>query len=1733
MKVGDLISLPPIRTVVQLADLQNPAERSRLADHFVLTGEALFGLRIILQQVLRGEGCGFFLKGHYGSGKSHFLAYLSLVLSEGPVLEAFLRDFEAQDVSSALALSGLSSRKPAVLTISLVDYRSSTPLEDVVAETLLHRFPGAAEAIGAGARKDGRHGRGKAAASSRKAFFERAFQLLEERGYGGLVILIDEVSEFLRSKPSVPEFNEDVRFLQFLGEFSSGRPLWLVAALQEYLEETGEINQESFNKIKDRYPLRIVLTAAHVKELVSRLLVRKKPESRKVIGDLYRRFKGSFPGWPVAEEEFAALYPVHPASIELLEDLKPLFSKTRGFVDFVHYQIAGNPERGIAGMLDRPCETLLCPDRIFDHFLDRMTSTLELVPYVETVYMHYRREMPRILETEEDRRFALRLVKLLILQDISPARRSFTARQLAEMLVERITDLDPEVNYQFTADVAAELLRRGGFLTASSAPGEEDDPLGRVYHIRLEADAHSILERKLEYRSQALAALGRQAATRLFACALPRLSFFAELRPATAELFLADWQNTRRHGILRVCGTDGSLPESPESSLQESEFELIVLLPGQEPGLTGEGAAEGTGVLLPGPVEEVERCRDALALFLLEEEYREDHSSQGTRVRELLEQRLEEQLPWIASVYQAAFQEARLCSPSGEVVYVFGGVPLTRSFELFQEAAARLLEARFPKHYLIAPQQNYYPQAALDELVPYFQSMSAESFERLRWGRTILEGFLLPTGLLKRQRRDYVFASGAEESGPLEWLLGRIKDGGKKVTAREALRVLARSPFGMSELQAKAFLPAALFGGFLVGLRQDRRVALTQLEAGRLMEIDELRPGETVGREAAGILSRLDWVPKKLRKPGLSYAECQQCWEAVRAAHREAERKLQETEQLLKRYREYGAFRLLRREKMGRTLEELKGLLDGVRTSYAPVEGLETFAAGLAAFGGPRQFNEALRSLDHLYGFFTESFAAFLFMAGYLEQAAGLLPEEPRYAAPAEAYGRLRSGLEGWDPCGEPQRFHALQEEFEAWQRMYAGLYQEEHQAFHASPGFTELEDFLRNPDLRLLERLEQLEAFVPTRTSASLRGEIQKLAAGRCGRPVWEELQRRPLCGCGFRPGDRPQLPSPRVFAEVTEGQLRQFLAQLQHPRFQELLDRFEYHLARQKADRKLEGRMSAGDVLALTRRLKGISTPDGLRLLGPDLSRELVAHLNRFEPGRKPFQVKALSSFQQRAGSEPRTRAGWVREFDRWLGEGLSDPDQPIRLVQQTPAEGDTVREAVHSLVMARAPQLREALERLTPEEFLFRLLASELVERHQVPHAEARRLLPLFPEAREVSLYARIAAALGREEPDWYREAREAFESRLDESAFAALGLLGDSPLQLARILEREMSFASLVRHAAVRILKNLAHADLRTVEAVRTTLEGEDTPSGDGKDRISQYRALVQAFLWVRQAEHHFQQDLEGLFSGRRRSLAAAERFFTQQAALLPYMLDRLRVYLEQLDCRDLLDLSSREKKLCRRLGEFEERYAGGLSSLSDSLPRVEGVAAERGAELASRLQPSSTRLLFVDCLSWPLWKLLSQRLLRRMPARLRLVGEEIAYAREPSTTLEQMQRWLEAGGPLVEGKLQKGFDFPERSGAGVHRIDWVDEKIHTSRESLYFLSEEVVEQLMAQLLLILGGLPGRTLLVLFSDHGFVENPAFLPQDKYRFPRYRHGGGSPFELAVPVAFLFSGSTPAGLG
>jgi hypothetical protein len=87
--------------------------------------------------------------------------------------------------------------------------------------------------------------------------------------------------------------------------------------------------------------------------------------------------------------------------------------------------------------------------------------------------------------------------------------------------------------------------------------------------------------------------------------------------------------------------------------------------------------------------------------------------------------------------------------------------------------------------------------------------------------------------------------------------------------------------------------------------------------------------------------------------------------------------------------------------------------------------------------------------------------------------------------------------------------------------------------------------------------------------------------------------------------------------------------------------------------------------------------------------------------------------------------------------------------------------------------------------------------------------------------------------------------------------------------------------------------------------------------------------------------------------------------------------------------------------------------------------------------------------------------------------------------------------------------------------GIWKIAGIDERVHTERGTLEYLFRNILQFLQLDLAPRLRDLRHGTQIILFSDHGFVENPHFEKSDKYQTSRYVHGEASPFEIIVPWA------------
>ncbi|MDJ0837575.1 MAG: DUF6079 family protein [Acidobacteriota bacterium] len=675
MKIRDHVHVRVQPTVVRLDHLQEN-ESGWITDNYYITEAVQNHLKTLETLFQRREGRGIFLIGHYGSGKSHFLAFLSRQAAAG-------------------AIGGL---KPMVCPVSLLNFSADQSLESIVVRSLPLE----------GDSPDRRD----------------AWRALAERNPQGVLLVLDELSEFLRAKPDQRSFNEDIRFLQFMGEWSQEQPLWIMAALQEQIEHTGEMEFDLFRKIKDRYPIRLILTPTHVKDLIAKRILVKEEGYGQAVTKLVGQLEAAFPESPVDFADLMEIYPIHPATLTLLEEVRDRFSQARGIVGFTMAQLGGDQARGIEPFLDMNWGNLLGPDTIVDHFADLFEVQPEFLPLAQKVLPYYRKHMERIFPKPAQRVLAQRLLKLLILAHLSPAREGLDVKEAAWWLLYKVSTIDPQKNFTVIARILDALAEHGAFINRTA---------GR-YRIDLKEDSRETLDVLL---NRTLAEMDGQDVVLLE-------SLTPTMQGASFDPFQLDRGRWRKHN-LRWHFHDRELNVffGDEAPTKPDGVALQIGLPwGPQP------QAIGCFKLLPKTIELTGELRELAALLRLE---------QSPHPKAVLKA-VRERIPSRAALFQAqvrdAYQQAELWNPGGERIRVIGETN-GRLNEWVMRLGHQIFRHVFPQFEDYAPSSGPLPQEAYRKFMDQALHGDLCSEDPHDFVKLIREAYLVPMKLMDRKGRAY------------------------------------------------------------------------------------------------------------------------------------------------------------------------------------------------------------------------------------------------------------------------------------------------------------------------------------------------------------------------------------------------------------------------------------------------------------------------------------------------------------------------------------------------------------------------------------------------------------------------------------------------------------------------------------------------------------------------------------------------------------------------------------------------------------------------------------------------------------------------------------------------------------------------------------------------------------------------------------------------------------------
>ncbi|MDP9389629.1 MAG: DUF6079 family protein, partial [Actinomycetota bacterium] len=743
--LAELVDVADVDTVVRL-----DGTAGRLAE-LVLTGDVVASLTAVLEAASSTSGAGFFVVGPFGSGKSHFLAAVGEVLS-APSASVRLPGWD-----SRLRQLAEAARPSAAVAVPLVEYRAGAGLEDVVGER-------AWRALGQPAPEAG---------TDRLAAWDGFLAAAHEAGRAGVVVLLDELSEFLRAKQG-PALTEDLRFLQFLGEWARTRPVVVLGALQESIEEVANVSQRELSRIRDRYGPSLTLSMRHVEDLVRGRLVRLRPGAERWVEQAWAEVSRAFPASRVDRDRFARSYPLHPETLAVLEGLRFLLSQQRGVVDFIC--------RRLRDSLGRDCAELVTPDEVFDHFRGRLHERSESSRLADTVVPYYERAVEELVDAD-DRQLALRTVKLLCLLAASALERPRTAAELAFMLLARVSDLDPAANAAYLEQAILEpLVDRGAYVVTKPGPPP-------TYTVEPEADASLVAATRVAQARAEVAPGDRRLVATLVELgsspALP-LQLLGELGTSRREVL---WQNTLRAVLV---GTVRVLELTPDEAVRLAaqarsagatgcllvgEIELHEAAAAAERAASLVSATDRLAVWVPDALRPDER--DALlAVHARRLVLRASRAEGRDDLVEVLERAAEADAAVAREILRRAYFEGRVHYPAR------GGADLPSLAGLaFERQLARLadplLAGLHPRHREVAPRGELVGERLVRQLVQDVIAAGRLGPAAVARGqlRSLVEGYLVPLGLARVRNDGATVSPDAARSPAVAETLRLVGDG--------------------------------------------------------------------------------------------------------------------------------------------------------------------------------------------------------------------------------------------------------------------------------------------------------------------------------------------------------------------------------------------------------------------------------------------------------------------------------------------------------------------------------------------------------------------------------------------------------------------------------------------------------------------------------------------------------------------------------------------------------------------------------------------------------------------------------------------------------------------------------------------------------------------------------------------------------------------------------------------
>ncbi len=1728
MKIKDLIELPPVKTVIQLKDAHSKEEGvlQELLNSFVITAEVEFNLSSIFDALSKHLGTGAFLKGNYGSGKSHFLAVLSILLEHNWSWEIFLQR----------RYRPVKEKRFLVVKVPLVQYPSNRKLEEIILssieEELTQRVNSAVilanhtkliadfnkyilpqhpeflkeqtedawyisikENSLSAAREIVKYLSTLESIPLRYHYdrseaFEKISQYQKSLHYDGLVLLIDELSEFLKAKPGTSVFNEDVRYLQYLGEKAQSEPLWIIASLQESIEDIGYMEESLFNRIKDRYPKRLTLSSKHVEELIERRLIIKKEGAKDKIDQIYTELHQAFPHLVMNKERFFRVYPVHLATIRMLEGLSVLFSQHRGIVDYIHYQIKGDASRTIEGMMEEPDSTLLTPETIFDHFAYRIKETVEIAPYYNIAFTYFLQEIPDLFEKERDQNIALRLIKLLILTEISPTEKRHTVKELTDMLIQKVTDLEGSLNYDYLKEAILDrLLSEAAYI--KSVPGKI--PLETIYYLDLDANINQLIT---QYTKEIIKELQRKEQIYLDFLKLINTNYLplAGLIETKQKRFI-QWENTPHEGtvILRnLCYISLGEIESLHQALltQETDFLLLIGFPNaveEQEGYitrlltyhTSNRFAPNIVVWLPLSLtpDDEEHCFTTYAHQILLQKIQRDDPHQITPI---LEKLLEKEMARLREIFTQRYF-------GGKIFNLLGDLPSLKNLgqpafdHLLKTIFSPLLSKVYLKHTKIMPSTDYITQHIAETLWDKFITRERLTIKQAKEEgiQNNIESILLPLGLAKKTASHFLLNIEPTKNELITDYLVHLLPG-KKIDIETLYWELRKSEWALCRHRFNLLTGSLIHTGYLTPYKDGRLVHFSSISKLYSFDVDELGEGKLLESAYIELLSLGNFIWQNISLSPFTLIVQRQVWDETLKFKEKTTDTLSTFARIYPRFSDYATFKHLPHEDVNAIVLSIEAFLDEIKTTCDSKSGLERVLMYLQK----QDVCHTFTIFQNLVNFFTNYAQDYNRIYNYVHHPQLYIPSTDEFSHLLVVKEKVIAIFTDLMRVVFEGEFEKGLSEYGEFFTSFSQTYSQYHHEYYTHPYFSQINEFRSRLEYSLLEKLGRINLIGVEDDLIRIERMLQESAQKECLKKPLEELELKPICTCQYRLGLKTSFPDfSLIMGRIVKG-IIEYLDTLKEPRYRSPLESHIRSLS-ELGRPEIEG----------LRKLLEIDTSNVERLiiqLRYLLTEGLISQVNQALEGRELIVKRDISTLIEDIGERKFQKVKLLKCFEDWVnqGENLSD-DVYIAIASGSPkgVENSEGYRDSQDAIVEKGERFLSAFWAVCAlaqhkgiggvRESIFLRTAYQINLAHLDQIVQKGLVLKLRTESQgEIEIAERSMKERGE------------MELFLKE-----LMLYSSSTTELLQIIANEEIFRSVSKEATCLFVNHVLSKDILPTFCVES--------KRDDWYHIQMTQTLAMLMEKIR--GYSTEEDI--LFA------------YIHNVSPINFLIEKLANENFREGLLSVEQIKTLNQKVSRITKEYVREF--GAKFVAHKHLSISDFYQEIFIPYRKKYPEAFSIIFILDGARWDTFDYLLPQLKQGLPDHnmVQLIALE---ALEPTVTKINRSALL---GPLLE----EGAGFYSY-GEGSHKreeicellsdqtsikainFNFIDDRLHSTSIDLPTFYEELNLEMKNNILPYFKHLPKQSLIFIISDHGFLYQPS-------KKESYTHGGSSPFEKILP--------------